>query len=193
MSRKMIEVVCLSLLAAMATAVPSLAAAGPTRATDITATHGFKEAALCSFQPGGKRLFEALERLSYKQALRTSREVGGLRLDVEGRRTSKGSIGGGSAEAASTVGTPTAAVLWHGLQVRSFAVGYDRPPEADAVSWREVRLRASPAQVRAMLGRLGLRVPPGGYHHIDDEGPCGGALTVNSKAGEAAIRCEWGC
>jgi hypothetical protein len=163
------------------------------RGTDVTPTYGFKDAALCSFRPAGERLFDGLEKLRYEESLRISREVGGLRLAIEGRRTSRPAAGGGSIDAGSTAGAPADAIRWHGLKVLSFAVGYNRPPESDSLSWREVRLRASPVQVRAMLTRLGVRMPPGGYHRIKDDHPCGGALLVTGKAGETSIRCEWGC
>jgi hypothetical protein len=171
-------------------------ASGPGRQppiTDATPTHGFKDAAICSFQPEGERLFEQLEQLRYKQSLRISREVGGLRLAIDGRRSSRPAGGGGSTDAGATRATPVGAVRWHGLQVRSFAVGYNRPPESDSLYWREVRLSASSAQVKTMLARLGVRVTAGGYHRINDDHPCGGALIVKGKAGETSIRCEWGC
>jgi hypothetical protein len=171
-------------------------ASGPAREpaiTDVTPTHGLKDAALCSFRPGGEQLFDGLEKLRYKQSLQISREVGGLSLAIEGQRSSRPAAGGGSNDRGAIVGAPVRPLRWHGLPVRSFAVGYNRPPESDSSSWREVQLGASPDRVRAMLGRLGVRVPTGGYHRINDDHPCGGALTVKSKAGTTTIRCEWGC
>ena len=193
MSRGTVKASGLGLLVASATvAVASVAGSQPP-ATDVTPTHGFKDAGLCTFQPGGERLFDGLEKLRFQQSLRVSRDVGGLLLALEGRRTSRAAAGGGSSDAGSTTGTPIRAIRWHNLPVRSFAVGYNRPPESDSLYWREVRLAASSAQVRAMLGRLGVSVPAGGYHRINDDHPCGGALTVRSEAGQTTIRCEWGC
>jgi hypothetical protein len=193
MSRRTMQAAWLGMLLGSAAVASASGLGRQPVITDVTPTHGFKDAALCSFQPGGERLFAGLEKLRYQQSLRISREVGGLPLAIEGRRTSRRSPDGGSTDTRETVGAPAGAVGWHGLQVRSFATGYNRPPESDSLSWREVRLRASPLQVRATLARLGVRVPPGGYHRINDDSPCGGALLVTGKAGATTIRCEWGC
>jgi hypothetical protein len=193
MSRRTVQAALLGLLLGSAAVALASRPGRQPPITDVTLTHGFKDAVLCSFQPGGERLFAGLEELRYQRSLRISREVGGLPLAIEGRRTSRPSPDGGSADEGTTVGAPADAIRWHGLQVGSFAVGYNRPPESDSLSWREVRLRASPVQVRAMLARLGVRVPPGGYHRINDDHPCGGAMLVTGKAGETSIRCEWGC
>lgn len=193
MLRRTMQAVCLGLLVESAIGAIAPAAGRQSPETDVTPTHGFKDARLCTFQPGGERLFDGLEKLRYKQSLRVSREVGGLRLAIDGRRSSRPAAGGGLNDTGATVGAPVRAIQWHGLPVRAFAVGYNRPPESDSLYWREVRLMASSAQVRTMLGRLGVRVPPGGYHRINDDHPCGGALTVNGNAGETSIRCEWGC
>lgn len=193
MSRRTLQAAGLGLFVASATVAVASGADSQPPAADVTPTHGLKDAGLCAFLPGGERLFDGLEKLRYKQSLRISRDVGGLRLALEGRRSSPAAPGGGSADAGSTAGTPIQAIRWHGLPVRSFAVGYNRPPESDSLYWREVRLTASSAQVRAMLGQLGVSVPAGGYHRINDDHPCGGALTVRSEGGQTTIRCEWGC
>ena len=193
MARRAIQAVCLGLLVGSTVIAIASAAGSQPPAPDITSTHGLENAGLCSFASGGERLFSGLEKLRYKQSLHVSREVGGVRLSLDGRRTSRLAAGGGSNETGLTVGVPVRPIRWHGLPVRAFAVGYNRPPESDSLYWREVRLSASSAQVRTLLGRSGVRVPPGGYHRIKDDHPCGGALTLKSKTGETSIRCEWGC
>jgi len=193
MSRWTMDPMWLGLVLGAAAAAATTGGGGNLRAADVTATHGFKDARQCSFQPGGERVFRVLEKLHYNTLLRASREVGALRLTIQGERTSRPDPLGGSHEAGTTVAAPVGAIQWHGLPVQSFAVGYDRPPETDSSSWREVRLRASSAQARALLQRLGVSVPPGGYYRIHDGSACGGALMVKSKGGQTSIRCEWGC
>ncbi len=190
MLRRTMQAVCLGLLVESAIGTIAPAAGRQSPETDVTPTHGFKDARLCTFQPGGERLFDGLEKLRYKQSIRISHNVRGLRLAVEGRRTSRAVAGGALTDMGATVAAPVDAIRWHGLPVRSFGVGYKRPAESDSLYWREVRLRASAAQVRATLGRLAVRVPADGYHRIKDDHPCGGALTVKSRAGETSIRCE---
>lgn len=193
MARWTMDPMWLGLVLGAAAAAATSEGGGNLWAAEITGTHGFKDARQCSFQPEGERLFGVLEKLRYNTLLRTSREAGALRLTIQGERTSQPDPSGGPREAGSTVAAPVGAVRWHGLPVQSFAVGYDRPPESDGSSWREVRLRASSAQVRAMLQRLGVSVPPGGYYRIHDRSACGGALVLKSKEGQTSIRCEWGC
>lgn len=167
------------------------------RAAEITRTHGFKEARLCTFQSGGEKLFDELGTLRYKRSLRLKRKIGGLDLAIDGRRTSRPDPSGGFDAAEATTGTPLRPIRMHGLQVRSFAVGSEQHAESDGLGWREVRLKASPERVRGMLGKLGVKVPARGYHSIDDEHPdghpCGGAISIKGGAGETSIRCEWGC
>jgi hypothetical protein len=193
MSRRTVQAAWLGLLLGSATVALGSASGRQPPDSDVTSTHGFKDAALCSLKPRGEQLFDGLAKLRYQRSLRISREVGGLRLAIDGRRTSRPATGGGSTEVGATVATPTGAIRWHGLPVRSLAVGYNRPPESDSLYWREVQLRASPVQVRAMLAKFGVKVPPGGYHRINDDHPCGGALLIRETAGIATIRCEWGC
>jgi hypothetical protein len=193
MSRWTMSAVCLGLLVGSAAIAVASAAGSQPPMVDVTPTHGFKHAALCTFQPGGERLFGGLEKLRYQRSLQITRDLRGVRLAIIGRRTSRPAQGGGSTDTSATAGAPVQVIRWHGLQIRSIAVGYNRPPESDSLYWREVRLRASPAEVRSMLRQLDVRVPAGGYHRIKDDHPCGGALSVTGTAGEATIRCEWGC
>lgn len=181
------------LLIASAAIVAAATPSSRLNAVDITRTHGFKDARACSFRSKGEGLFNGLGSLRYKQSLRLTRQIGGIDLALNGRRTSRPDPSGGSDDEGATVGTPVRPVRFHGLPVRSFATGFFSPAESDLQYWREVRLNASPAEVRGILARLGVRVPARGYYSINDDHPCGGALSVKGKAGKTSIRCEWGC
>lgn len=178
---------------ASAASVAAVTPSNQTSAADITPTHGLKIARLCTFQRGGEGIFDGLGKLRYKQSLRLERRISGLDLAIEGRRSSRPDPSGGVDIEEVTVGTPVRPLRMHGLPLRSFAVGFDQQAESDGSSWRELRLRGSPAQVRGMLGKVGVKVPTRGYHEIKDDHPCGGALSVQGKAGETSIRCSWGC
>lgn len=183
----------LGLLAGAGMMLGSATASSPPNAAVITRLYGFKNAGLCTFQPAGEKLFEGLGKLRYGQSLRLHREIGGLELAIDGRRTSVPDPSGGSDDWGETVAKPIRPVSWYGFPVRSFVSGYEQPAESDYQYWREVRLDASPAQARALLRQVGVKAPAGGYHSIKDDHPCGGALSVQGKAGATTIRCAWGC
>lgn len=187
------KTIYLGLLASAAAILVGAARSGPPNATDITRSHGFKNARMCTFRPAGEKLFDGLNELKFKKSLRLTREIGGLDLAIDGRRSSIPDPSSGSDEAGSTVATPVRPVKWHGLPVRSFVTGHSQAAESDLQYWREVRLDASPTQVRAALRRLGANVPAGGYQSIEDDHPCGGAISVGGKKGSATLRCGWGC
>lgn len=183
----------LGLLLGSATILVAATPAGRQKADDITHTHGFRNAKACTFQTAGENLFSGLGKLSYKRSLRIRRDIGGLNLGVEGKRSTRPDPSGGTDISETTVGTPLRPVRMHGLPLRSFAVGVEQRAESDGYYYRDVRLDASPGQARAMLRRMGVTAPANGYYAIKDDHPCGGALSVDGKAGATTIRCGWGC
>lgn len=183
----------LGMLVGAAAILVGAARSGTPKAVDITRTHGFKDARMCTLQPAGEQLFEGMGALKFKKSLRLTRKIGGIDLAIGGRRSSVPDPSGGSDVAGSTIATPVRPVRWHGMPVRSFATGYSQEAESDLQYWNEIRVDASAAQARALLRRLGVNYPVSGSYIIRSNDPCDRALSVEGKAGVTTIQCAGGC
>ena len=185
--------VLLGLAICSAAIVAAATPGAPPKPVDITRSHGFKNARMCTFQPAGEKLFEGIDSLRYKKSLRLIRKISGIDLAIDGRRSSVPDSSGGSDVAGSAIATPVRPVRWHGLPVRSFVTGYSQEAESDLQYWNEIRVDASPAQARALLRRLGVKYPASGSYIIRSNDPCDRALSVEGKVGMTTIQCAGGC
>lgn len=187
----------LIILALLAADVP------PLPVTDLTPTIGFADARTCRLVPEGERIVDAMMTAQRKARPGTSLTTGWRRMaNHPGLVRMPGSwdivtrvvpARNGDTDRGAEIRLTPGAVL-HGLRVTSIATRFQQPAESDSYTSRTFTFDAPPEQVRAMMARLGAKVPPAPGHLAipDPDEVQPGAITIEGKGGRTELTCGWG-